>query len=271
MKDQKELEIKIRKSYLELGSIRKVSKALDIKLWKVQKIVKDCGLFKKLDTSDEGYLKDRNVTIEQLKSKYEELSSFRKVAEELNLGKNRTKEILKNLGVLKKVGHSLKYDKTGDKNPFFGKTHTDEVKSKLSQNAKDRTAKRNPNYKHGKNVRRPRDYKTAELTKLRNFTFNRDNFTCQYCEQKGGHLHAHHKIPFWVEPKAFLDSDNLTTVCTDCHFTKAHEGNWHKFDLTIVENSLLEKYSLDRERLSGLTVIIEKGNNGSDSLDSEDK
>ena len=183
------------------------------------------------------------------------MENFREVAKELGLGINRTKEILKNFKVLKKAGHSLKRDKSGELNPFYGKTHTEEVKEKLSEHAKKRTEKRNPNYKDGKYLRRPRDYKISVMTKLRKAVFVRDSYTCKYCNKKGGHLHAHHMIPYWVKPEAFEDMDNLVTVCTGCHFEKAHVGNWCRFDVTIIPSELIEKYSLDRERLSGLDAF----------------
>ena len=90
---------------------------------------------------------------------------------------------------------------------------------------------------------------------MRNFIFNQDEYTCNYCGAIGGHLHAHHKIPFWVCKEAFLDIENLVTVCTQCHFSKAHLGNWNSFDSSLISDNLLKKYSLDRERLNELGGI----------------
>lgn len=223
---------------------------------------------------------------------YLDLKSSYKVAKRYNTSATAVKRILKDLGVLrtqkqaaserdessfKNKKHSKKTkqklsklasEKTGDKNPFFGKTHSNETKAKLSKKAKERTGKRNPNYKHGKNFRRPRDFKNAEMQKLRNFVFNRDNYTCTFCEEKGRNLHAHHILPYWVKQEAFLDSDNLITVCTSCHFDKAHYGNWQCFNLEIITDSLIEKYSLCRERLSELATFSQSR---SDSLNSTNK
>jgi len=266
LKDEKLRDIKIQKRYLELGSCRKVSKDLSIKLHIVRRVVKESGIMKQVDSSDKGYLKERGVTFSQLKNTYLELECFRKTAKTLNLGINRTRSILKNLGVLKKSGHALMRQKSGENNPFYGKKHNPETRKKLSESAKKRTGERNPNYKHGKNIRRPRDYKVHIMTKLRNYVFNRDGHTCKYCNEKGGNLHAHHLLPFWVEPKAFEDTANMVTVCTECHFTKAHKGNWHSFDMSIITDELLEKYSLDRERLNDLDVY-NKNIDVCDSLD----
>ena len=52
--------------------------------------------------------------------------------------------------------------------------------------------------------------------------FQRDNFTCQECEQRGGSLESHHIIPFKdlfgtsIEHRIF-DIDNGITLCQKCH------------------------------------------------------
>ena len=246
----------IRRVYLECKSIRKTALSLDIKKWKVQKVVKELNLGKKtIKKSSFEYLASKNVSKDLIRDTYLELECSKKTAKVLNLGINRTREILKEMGILKPAGHVLKRDKSGKNNPFYGKTHSDKTKKKLSKHAKERTGKRNPNYKDGKYLRRPRDFKISKMTKIRNFVFNRDDYTCLYCNKKGGNLHAHHKIPYWVKPEAFEDSENLCTVCTDCHFEKAHVSNWCRFDVSIISEELMEKYSLDRERLSGLDAF----------------
>ena len=221
-----------------------------------------------------------NIDIAILIKDYLNLNSCYKVAEKYNVSSSAVKRLLREAGVLrtqneaasirnkthdcfgtyertpeqKKIISDLAKQKTGDKNSFFGKKHSKEVKKKLSENAKARTEKRNPNYKHGKNIRRPRDFKIHEFTPLRNSVFNRDKYTCQYCKNIGNHLHAHHKIPYWVKPEAFLDIENLVTVCTKCHFEKAHLGNWVSFDVSLIDKVLLDKYSLDCERLNELAL-----------------
>lgn len=217
-----------------------------------------------------------DIAIEILIADYNELKSSYKVAKKHDVSATAVKRILKGAGVLrtqniaakertslnsanykmteghrKSISEAAK-KRTGIKNSFYGKKHSVEVKQKLRESAKSRTGKRNPNYKNGEYQRRPRDYKIAEFTKLRNFVFNRDDYTCKYCEGIGGHLHAHHKIPYWVKPEAFLDVDNLVTVCTNCHFDKAHKGNWSKFDESLIDQRLIKRYSLDCERLNDL-------------------
>lgn len=222
--------------------------------------------------------KEVQIPIEILYKDYLELNSSYKVALKYGISATAVKRLLKKAGVLRtqneaaRIRNSLnpiygKYTRTeehckklqqyskervGEKNPFFGKKHTEETKKKIGEFSKMRTGERNPNYKDGKSFRRPRDYKYRDLEKLRNYIFNRDNFKCHYCNEKKEHLHAHHKIPFWVEPNAFLDPENLITVCTECHFQYAHLNNWHHFDKSLITTELEIRYSLNSERLNVL-------------------
>lgn len=118
--------------------------------------------------------------------------------------------------------------------------------------------KLNPNYRHGKNLRRPRDFKTAEFKAIRNFVFNRDNYTCFITGQKGGNLHAHHLLPYWVCKEAFFDPENIITVSTKAHLSVCHKGDWAKFNTELVSDKLLQKYSIDRERLNELADLHNK-------------
>jgi 5-methylcytosine-specific restriction endonuclease McrA len=58
--------------------------------------------------------------------------------------------------------------------------------------------------------------------KARTACFERDNYTCQNCGDRGGYLHAHHVRSYAEHPESRLDVDNLTTMCRDCH--SAHHG-----------------------------------------------
>lgn len=67
---------------------------------------------------------------------------------------------------------------------------------------------------------------TPEKTKIRNSRqmiewrktiFERDDFTCQICKARGGHLHAHHIVPFAVNESLRFEISNGQTLCKECH------------------------------------------------------
>ena len=223
---------------------------------------------------------------------YGTLKSSYKVAELFNTSSTAVKRVLKNAGVLRTQklaalerdnSYCGKYERTNEHktklselaknrtaelNPFFGKTHSEENKQKFSENAKARLSELNPNFKNGKNIRRPRDLKNGDFQKLRNFVFNRDSYTCQITGKKGGHLHCHHLLPYWVCPEAFFDVENMITVTSEVHFVTCHNKSWGSFNIELIPQSLISKYSIHRERLNELASIWK--NRRCDSLTSND-
>lgn len=219
-----------------------------------------------------------DIAIEILIRDYLILNSAYKVAKKHNISATAVKRLLKEARVLRtqsdaaslrniqnpgyykrlhtpEVAKKISSSRKGQPSAFKGKKHTEESKKKIGLKSKERTGIRNSNYKNGKYIRRPRDFKIHEFAPVRNRTFHRDNFTCFYCKKGGGHLHAHHILPFWVKPEAFLDIDNLITVCSKCHFKKAHKESWHRFDTKLANDELIAKYSLNRERLNDLATF----------------
>jgi 5-methylcytosine-specific restriction endonuclease McrA len=47
--------------------------------------------------------------------------------------------------------------------------------------------------------------------------FERDDYTCQMCGQRGGILNADHIKPFALHPKLRFDVNNGRTLCVPCH------------------------------------------------------
>lgn len=77
---------------------------------------------------------------------------------------------------------------------------------------------------NGKSTERVKFNSSKKWHKVRTMCFERDSYTCQKCNKKGGNLNAHH-IKTWAKhPSLRLDIDNLLTLCVDCHM-KLHGLN----------------------------------------------
>jgi len=53
---------------------------------------------------------------------------------------------------------------------------------------------------------------------LRERIFRRDDYTCQWCGQRGGHLECDHVVPF--SKGGSHSEDNLVTACKPCNRAK---------------------------------------------------
>ncbi|MCX6776228.1 MAG: HNH endonuclease [Candidatus Micrarchaeota archaeon] len=60
-------------------------------------------------------------------------------------------------------------------------------------------------------------HNSLEYQRWRKTTFERDNYTCQKCGQRGIKLGVHHIKPFAQFPELRLDINNGITLCKDCH------------------------------------------------------
>jgi 5-methylcytosine-specific restriction endonuclease McrA len=76
----------------------------------------------------------------------------------------------------------------------------------------------NPNWNGGA-VRHERHTAMGrvEYINWRRAVYERDDFTCQDCEARGGRLHAHHLQPWAEFPALRYEIDNGVTLCVDCH------------------------------------------------------
>jgi len=74
----------------------------------------------------------------------------------------------------------------------------------------------NPNYVHGGDRERFTEHERTQI-------FERDDYTCQDCGERGGTLAAHHIEYVSENPDRAHDIDNGVTLCTDCH-AERHDG-----------------------------------------------
>ena len=75
---------------------------------------------------------------------------------------------------------------------------------------------------HPRTYRYPEDERKAirnsgKYNEWRKAVFERDDYTCQSCGQRGGMLNAHHIKHFASNPDERLNPDNGITLCKDCH------------------------------------------------------
>lgn len=92
-----------------------------------------------------------------------------------------------------------------ENNPFFGRKHTEE------------TGERHHFWKGGITSINEKIRKSFSYLFWRRNVFERDNYTCQECGQRGGELHADHIKPFALFPNLRFDLGNGRTLCVPCH------------------------------------------------------
>ena len=84
---------------------------------------------------------------------------------------------------------------------------------------------KHPNWQGGitpinRAIRQSLEYKLWRVS-----VFERDGYTCIWCGQKGGELHADHIKPFALFPELRFAIDNGRTLCKECHLTTETFGN----------------------------------------------
>ena len=91
------------------------------------------------------------------------------------------------------------------------------------------------------NLRHHREYKNWRTT-----VYERDDYTCQCCGERGGKLNVHHINSFADYPDFRYDISNGITLCTKCH-DATESGSFHNLYGTHgTTSSQLREYILDK-------------------------
>lgn len=99
----------------------------------------------------------------------------------------------------------------------------------------------NPSWKGGVTPVMKRVRQSPAYRNWRKAVFERDDYTCQICDERGGDLEAHHIEPVRNHKNDLLvyDIDNGITLCKDCHNkTKGREIEFiEQFESMIINRS----------------------------------
>lgn len=111
--------------------------------------------------------------------------------------------------------------------------HTEESKKKMSQSHKGNLKSIETRKKLSRALKGAKSYlwkggitsinyqirHSLEYKLWRESIFQRDNYTCVWCGQRGGVLNADHIKPFSLFPELRFAIDNGRTLCRECHKT----------------------------------------------------
>jgi len=67
--------------------------------------------------------------------------------------------------------------------------------------------------------------RSIEFANWRKTVFERDNYTCQICNERGGELHPDHIKQFAYYPELRFEPSNGRTLCASCHRKTPTWGN----------------------------------------------
>jgi len=108
----------------------------------------------------------------------------------------------------------MRLARIGKSSPFKGKKHSKETKISISeklQGAKSHT------WKGGVTSENERIRHSVNIKLWRILVYERDDYTCRKCGQKGGDLVAHHIKNFSDFKDLRCDTNNGITFCKKCH------------------------------------------------------
>ena len=151
--------------------------------------------------------------------------------------------------------------KYGEDHHFYGKEHSEETKKKIGESNKGKYCgenspwygvrkygKDNPNWRGDKCItpESTRIRESQEYKLWRTAVYERDNYTCQMCNTRGGNLQAHHIFEFSKYKVLRFEVYNGQTLCKGCHDTTKGKELQHR--INIVKSIFQEEKLNEREQ-----------------------
>jgi len=103
------------------------------------------------------------------------------------------------------------------KGPRKGMVTSVETKMKLRA---QKLGINNPSWRGGVSSIRLQLANTQEYKEWRKSVFERDDYTCRWCMERGGKIEADHVVPYMMDAEMILDVGNGQTLCEYCHRIK---------------------------------------------------
>ena len=157
----------------------------------------------------------------------------------------------------------MAYDRFGEKNPNWGKKHSDATRAKMrlaKQRRKEllgyiispehqvkmvaakvalgtQKGEKNGMWKGGITAWYQIIRTSSAYKEWRNKVYKRDNYRCVICDTPGSgkNLNADHIKPFAYYPELRFDVNNGRTLCIDCHKqTDTYAGKAKKYELQTI-------------------------------------
>src|SRR3990167_37937 len=150
------------------------------------------------------------------------------------LGKKRhqeTIEIMRNAATGRRFSQES-LEKIRKKSKQMWASLTEQQKQEWAKKVSESmTGKRNHRWKDGRTPVNEKIRKSLEYRLWREAVFKKNDWTCVFCREKGGKLHADHIRPFALFPELRFAIDNGRTLCVKCH-KKTNSYGW-KFNTSF--------------------------------------
>jgi len=210
-----------------------IARDLGIKIDVVNSIIDDAGIRRtqSLHKVANGKKRKKELThpLEEIIRVYKETQSTYRTSEKLGISRYKLMLVLKEEGILTSQSEAASIRNRG-----YVKRLSEQLKEEI------------------KVVDRNVVYGSSKWQSLKALVRKHRNNKCENCESLNN-LELHHILPLALYPDAFFDVDNLKLFCESCHFKIGHHSDWRNINLTLVNDLLIARYNLDRERLSEKT------------------